>query len=360
MPRYFGKIKPPKAPADPRFTWVRRNGWYYLYRNGKRVRAATYKELGVKPAKGPAPADNTPASPGGTGGGSGGGSYGSGGGGGNTGEAYKNYYTRILNIKPNMGLVQKAIKGNYTMQEFQLLVQREDTNRFINTGEGQATLENFRTLWARIFPSLGRQPTHKVLVNYLKGLPAVEDTRKGSRYGHQKLEKGVPSGKYHPGAYRNVTNPTSIRAMYAYLSQTKLFKKLYPEFKYSGFEQTLNFAGYQEYKRQFNRVYASYTGRYPARNEIGYFFRSHITPGEFEQNLRTMQTGGEAYRYATGQNVAADTAKLATYGRKGSAQTLAKVAAAYQARENYMKAQPGLWQMERESDTNRIIQRSAY
>jgi len=62
-------------------------------------------------------------------GGGGGGGRGGGGGGGaaDKRKAFINYYRRYLNIKPNMALVEKAVKGDYTMAEFQLLVQREDT-----------------------------------------------------------------------------------------------------------------------------------------------------------------------------------------------------------------------------------------
>lgn len=280
---------------------------------------------------------------------------GGGGGGGDPKKPYENYYTRILNIKPNQSLVAKAAKGNYTMQEFQLLVQREDTNRFLTTAIGQQTVSNFRTMWARIFPSLGSQPALKALRMYLKQEPTKRDTRGGSRYGGQRFDPHEP---VH-GAYRNITNPTSMRDMYAFLSKTKLFKKVYANFEHTQFEQTLNFAGYQQYKKDFSKIYAMYNGRAPTKQEMGVFFRSHIAPQEFEKNLQTMTTGGEAYKYATGQAVEADRYKMALYGKPGSAATLAKVAQAYQAKQNFQQKQAGQFGFDRD-EQRRLTQTNAY
>ncbi len=325
-----------KNPHAPRYAGYK-NGWHKIggrmvrVKNGRAIEtmsiAAWLKKYGP---------DNpqSPSNGGGGGGGGAGGGGGGGGGGGNPQKPYIDYYRRILNIKPKMSLVQKAVKGKYTMQEFQLLVQREDTDRFLRTWQGQQVAEQFRTLWARIFPSLGSQPGIKTLRKFLKQKPSKD--------------------------YRTVTNPTSLRAMYDYLSKTKKFKEIYPEFQHTQFARTFNFAGYREYKDQFRNIYRQYTGGLADDKTISYFFRSRISPQEFEQNLQTMTTGGEAYKYATGQPVAPETQKMAIFGRRGSAQTLAKIAAAYQARENYMKSQPFGSVMEREQETGRVVQRRAY
>lgn len=309
--------------ADWKDGWYKVNGRYVKIKNGRAVKVQDNP---------PAAGTTTTSGNGGGGGGSYGG--GGGGGGGSSTKPYMNYYTRILNIKPNMALVKKAAAGNYTMQEFQLLVQREDTNRFLKTWQGQQVAEQFRTLWARIFPSLGRQPGIRALNLFLKQKPSKD--------------------------YRTITNPTSIRGMYAFLSKTKLFKKIYPEFAHTQFARTLNFAGYRQYKDQFRNVYRQYTRGLASDKDISYFFRSRIAPQEFEQNLKTMMLGGEAYRYATGAPVEDETQRRAIYGRRGSAQTLAKVAAAYQAREDFMKSKTIDVALEREQATNRIVQRRAY
>lgn len=336
-----GKGKRPGGKARGNGWFQNKDGSWSYYRNGQEV-VADYK-----PPKGEAPTND------------GGGLYGSGGGGGSAVDpkkAYQNYYTRILNIKPNQSLVAKAAKGNYTMQEFQLLVQREDTHRFLTTAIGQQTVSNFRTMWARIFPSLGSQPILKVLTKYLQQEPAKKDTKGGSRYGGQRYDPHEP---VH-GAYRNITNPTSMRDMYAFLSKTKLFKEKYAQFEHTQFEQTLNFAGYQQYKQDFSKIYAMYNGRAPSKQEMGTFFRSHIAPQEFEKNLQTMTTGGEAYQYATGQAVAADRYKMALYGKPGSAATLAKVAQAYQAKQNFQQKQAGQFGFDREQGSRRLTQQTAY
>jgi hypothetical protein len=282
-----------------------------------------------------AAAGGTPEAPGG-----GGTRYysgGGGGGGGNPSKPYLNYYTRILNISPNKALVAKAVKGKYTMTEFQLLVQREDTTRFLKTWKGQETVSNFRTMWSRIFPSMGRDPGVKALRNFLKQEPA-----KGAK------------------GYRQVTNPTSMREMYRYLSGTKLFKKTYPEFAGTKFERTLDFAGYRGEKDQFRNIIRAYTDKFATDDEIGYFFNSRITSSEFEKNLQTMITGGESFEYATGKPVEAETAKKAMYGRKGSAQTLAKVAAAYAQREAFQKSRESEYLTQMDKETARVTTTQAY
>lgn len=314
--------------------WVKNpDGSYTLYEGGVPVAR-------TRPVTQPPP-PQTDSPPGRGGGGAGGG--GGGGGGGNPAKVYRNYYTRYLNIKPNEKLVQKAVKGNYTMQEFALLVQREDTERFLKTWVGQRTLSNFRTMWARIFPSLGSQPAMKALRLYLKQEPAK---RTGPGPG------GAP--------YRNITHPTSMRDMYAFLSRTKLFKKIYLGFKGTKFEQTLDFAGYREYKRQFKRIYGEYLGRSPADSEITAFFKGRIDPGQFEQNLRTMSLGAEAYRYATGGPVKQDQYRRALYAGKGSQSVLAKVAAAYKTREGFLESRPGDFAYAYKQDTGRRVLVGAY
>lgn len=309
--------------------WYKVNGRYVKVYNGR-----TQKVQASPPTTRLTPAPTTTTTSGGGGGG--------GGGGGDPKKPYLNYYTRILNIKPNLGLVAQAAKENYTMQEFQLLVQRQDTARFLKTALGQQAVSNFRTMWARIFPQIGAGPSMRALKQYLQQKPA----------------KGVKA--------TDITNPTSMRDMYTFLSKTKLFKKVYPEFEHTQFAQTLDFSGYRQYKSKFRQILASYTGTSTpwaspeAISDVSYFFRSNISPEEFERNLSTMMTGGEAYQYATGQAMQPDVAKRAIYNRPGAAQTLAKVAAAYQAREGFMKARPGDYAIERENETGRIVQRSAY
>lgn len=301
--------------------WYLVNGRMVLFRDGKSVKVMSVQKW--NDLYGTKPTTTTTGSS----------SYGGGGGTSPT-KAYMNYYTRILNIKPNMSLVNEAAKGNYTMQEFQLLVQRRDTDRFLKTWQGQQVADQYKTLWWRIFPGLGSQPGLRSLKMFLQQKPA----------------KGVAG----------VTNPTSIRSMYAFLSKTKLFKKTYPEFEKTGFVDTLNFAGYREYKRQFSKIYGAYTGMSPAEGEMREFFRSNIDPQKFEQNIKTMTMGGEAYKYATGQAIDSAQRKTALYGNKGSERTLERIAAAYQSRENFQKAKVSGFALEREQDTRRIVQKSAY
>jgi hypothetical protein len=270
-----------------------------------------------------------------SGGGGGGARYSSGGGGGgNPAKPYLDYYTRILNIPANKALVAKAVKGKYDMTEFQLLIQREDTNRFLKTWKGQEAVSNFRTMWARIFPSLGADPGIKSLRNFLKQEPSKD--------------------------YKTVTNPTSMREMYRYLSKTKLFKKIYPEFEGTRFAQTMDFTGYRREKDEFRNIMRQYTDKFATEDEISYFFNSRISSSEFGKNLQTMMTGGESFEYATGAPVEAETAKKAMYGRKGGAQTLAKVAAAYAQREAFQKSRESEYMTQMDRDTNRVTTAQAY
>lgn len=257
-------------------------------------------------------------------------------------KAFINYYRRYLNIKPNMALVERAVKGDYTMAEFQLLVQREDTDRFIKTWKGQETLAQFRSLWARIFPSLNRQPGIKSLRLYLKQRPAK--------------------------SYRDITNPVTIRDMYAWLSKKPLFKKLYPRFANTEFLQTLNFAGYRQYSRDFRRILRNYLGRYalypdafPKRaadnanlgiggltDEVSYFFDSRISPAEFEKNLQTYLAAMPAYMYAGERPLTNRETREAVFGRRGGASVLKRLASAYERYGAYMQSQPARYQMERQ------------
>jgi len=278
-----------------------------------------------------AAADKNKTPPGGGGGYPGGGG---GGGGGNPSKPYLDYYVRILNIPANKALVAKAVKGKYDMTEFQLLIQREDTNRFLKTWKGQEAVSNFRTMWARIFPSLGRDPGIKALRNFLKQEPSKD--------------------------YKTVTNPTSLREMYRYLSKTKLFKKIYPEFEGTRFAQSLDFTGYRREKDEFRNIMRQYTDKLATDDEISYFFNSRISSSEFGKNLQTMMTGGESFEYATGAPVEAETAKKAMYGRKGGAQTLAKVAAAYAQRETFQKSRESEYMTQMDRDTKRVTTAQAY
>ena len=244
-------------------------------------------------------------------------SYGGGGGGGGPSFAdlskpYVNYYKRILGINPNKGLVKKAVDGKYTMQEFQLLVQRQDTNRFMKTAQGQEVVSGFQTLWARIFPSLGHQPGVKALRAYLKQKPTKN--------------------------YRVPTNPSDIRGMYAFLSQTKEFKRIYGDFAGTKFERTMDFAGYRQYKDEFRNIMRQYTDKFATDDELSYFFNSRISPDEFEQNMQVVLGGQDAYAWKGGQQLEQTQAKQAMYGRKGGMQTLQKIAGALEAQKGYMGA----------------------
>ena len=228
-----------------------------------------------------------------------------------------------------MSLVNKAVSGNYTMQEFQLLVQRNDTNRYLRTAQGQQAVSNFRTLWARIFPSLGSQPGMSALKAYLKQKPS--------------------------GNAMKVTNPTSIRDMYAFLAKTKKFKSVYGDFAGTQFERTLDFDGYRRYKDQFQNIMSQYTGQKAADEQVSLFFKSDITPDTFERNLTTVLGGKDAYAWAAGQQVGAKEQTNAMYGLKGGMQTLQKIAEALETRQNYMGAKQAQFGL-RQGETGRIEQ----
>lgn len=247
---------------------------------------------------------------------------------------YRQYYTRVLGIKPDMALVKKAAEGKYTMAEFQLLIQRQDTDRFLRTAQGQEVAGTFRDLWATIFPSLGSQPGIRALRIFLKGKPG--------------------------GDYRTITNPTSRRDMYAFLAKTKLFKKIYPEFKNTAFLRTLNFAGYRAYKDEFKNIMRQYTGRFATDDEISSFFVSKITPQDFEKNLGVVLTGSDAYRWGTGQGLGAEEQQKALYGGSGSMLTLQKISNELEKQSSYMKADRAQFGIERDSNTGRIKQENAY
>ena len=245
---------------------------------------------------------------------------------------YVRYYQRVLGMKPNMALVQKAVKGEYTMGEFRLLIQREDTNNFLRSAEGQRVASDFRDLWATIFPSLGRQPGIKALRKFLQ----------------EKPSKG----------YRDITAPSSRRDMYAFLSGTKLFKKIYPEFKETKFLRTLDFAGYRTYKDEFKRVMRAY-GQDIGDKDIGYFFASDITPEDFEKNLATVLAGSGAYKWGTGQAMTQQQARAATYGRAGSVATLSKISQELEKQQRFMQSEQAKFGVRR-NDVGRIEQATAY
>lgn len=246
---------------------------------------------------------------------------------------YERYYRRVLGIKPNAALVKKAAAGDYSMTEFQLLIQRQDTNRFLKTAEGQRTVSSFRSLWATIFPSLGRQPGIKALRRYLQ-------------------EKPISS-------YRDVSAVSSKRDMYSWLSQTKLFAKVYPEFKNTKFLRTLNFAGYREYKDTFKSIMRQY-GQTTTDNDLAYFFNSDISPDEFEKNLSTVLGGASAYQWGTGQAMSTEQARRASYGRKGSVATLSKISNELEKQQSYMQSDQAKFGISRSSDTGRLEQTTAY
>lgn len=247
-------------------------------------------------------------------------------------KAYINYYRRILNMKPNMGVVQKAAAGDYTMQEFRLLIQREDTSRFLRSAEGQRTVSNFRDLWASIFPRLGVQPNMNALRKYLKEKPT--------------------------GTYRDASAPSSRRDMYAWLSKTKLFKKMYPAFEDTKFLNTLNFAGYQEYRDQFTSIMRRY-GQQVGDDDIGYFFRSDITPDDFEKNLATVLGGAGVYRWGTGEALQPEQAQKAMYGRSGSMATLSRIRDELEKQQSFMQSEQAKFGVRR-SDVGRLEQANVY
>ena len=235
-------------------------------------------------------------------------------------------------MKPNAALVAKAAKNDYTMGEFQLLIQREDTNRFLRSAEGQKVAGDFRDLWATIFPSLGRQPGIKALLKFLQEKPAK--------------------------SIYDMSAPSSRRDMYAFLSGTKLFKKVYPEFKDTKFLRTLDFNGYRTYKEQFKAIMGRYNQNV-TDNDIGYFFQSDVSPDEFEKNLATVLGGGGAYKWGTGQSLAPEQAKTAIYGRKGSAVTLSKISQELEKQQGFMQAKQAQFGIRR-SETGRLEQQTAY
>jgi len=248
-------------------------------------------------------------------------------------KTYIQYYRRVLGLSPDMSLVKKAAAGDYTLTEFQLLVQRQDTNRFLRTAQGQEAAGNFRDLWATIFPSVGRQPGIKALRLFLKEKPA--------------------------GKLRDVTNPTSRRDMYMFLAKTKLFKKVYPEFENTKFLRTLNFSGYREYKDQFKSIMRQY-GQTTTDNDIDYFFNSDITPDQFESNLKIVLGGSGAYKWGTGEQLAQDQARRATYSRKGSVATLSKISNELEKQQSFMQSEQARFDVDRNDDTGRLEQTTAY
>jgi hypothetical protein len=288
---------------------------------------------------------NTGNTGGNTGNTGGGGSryYGSGGGGGSSVDktkVYVNYYRRILGIKPNTALVNLAAKEGLTMQQFQLLVQRKDTKRFLGTAQGQDVVSSFRSLWAQIFPSLKDQPNGRALYAYLQQKPTKN--------------------------YKVPTNPSNIRDMYAYLSRTKAFKNMYGDFAGTKFEGALDFSGYRDYRDRFKQLIAQYTGK-PAtdttkdkyNDDVSYFFRSNITPEEFEKGLQIVLGGRDAYNWSEGASMDQGIERQAMYGRTGSMQTLQKIAGALEAQQNYLKANQAQFEIKR-NDLGKIEQPSLY
>lgn len=247
-------------------------------------------------------------------------------------KVYQNYYKRVLQMKPDDALVQKAVKQELTLTEFAALVQREDTARFLRTAPGQRIASDFRDMWASIFPSLGMQPGIKAMAKFLR----------------EKPSKG----------YYDIANPSSRRDMYAFLSKTKLFKKLYPEFKETKFLRTLDFAGYREYKDKFKVIMRQY-GQNIGDTDIGYFFTSDITPEDFEKNLATVLGGSGAYKWGTGQALGAEQARKATYGRAGSVSTLSKISQELDKQQSFMQGNQAKFGIQK-NDVGRLEQANAY
>jgi hypothetical protein len=234
----------------------------------------------------------------GSSGSSSGGSSGGGGGGGDPSKAFKDFY-RYIGRPPNSKVIQQAVSGKMSMEEFKLLVQRKDSLNYMKSWMGKQDLADFRSVWDTFFPSVG--PQKQDYLKFLRG-------------------------------------PWNSQQIKEYIMKTPQFAKVYPGFWRSSYAVRENPALYRQYKDEYRNIFRQYTGRFADNRDLKYFFSSRITPEEFKSNYETVFAGDEAFAWTEGRQLSTLERQRALYGREQGAQILGKLASSYQVRKGYNEA----------------------
>ena len=233
-------------------------------------------------------------------------------------EAYIQMYRLIFgkNVKPNMKLINLAVKNRWSSAYFKMQVRLQDKNYF-KSQEAKSRTADFAQYWKAIFPDKAMSKT--MLKDYLK-----------NSWTSQQLENKVTG--------------------------TKLFKR---EYKYYGaFGRAQREAGkaknvdplaYKQYQDTFRDAYKQAGQALPTGFERAYF-RSGITGDEFRQNFLLSNQSAAAAQWDLG-GLTQQQQKSAMFSGRGSAQIQTKLQQALAKQQQYFKQGAGLFRTQTEGDT---------
>jgi hypothetical protein len=175
---------------------------------------------------------------------------------------YIRFYKLILKIKPNMKLINRALKGSgmggggpLLLSEFEDYVRASDP-RYMSSVEGKSRAAQFLTMYSQIMPG---KPLSSKMLQYA------------------------------------VRNDLDTEGFYGLITSQASFKKANPTFAASG----LDLPDYESYKFAQNQSYNNLLGRDATDDERRMLFSSQMTPSDFNTQMNQMAAGVTAQNWAT-------------------------------------------------------------